>query len=147
MNLSDLPRFPCRRSDKKPLTPHGFKDAAFGDFSRWPLVGVPTGAVSGFDVLDVDPRNGGDSWLAEHPVPATRVHRTRGGGWHFFFKHAGARLKQEIVRGVDLPRYVIWWPREGHEVDDQAVAEWPGWLLELARKPTTQARGGSGHLS
>src|SRR5690349_10327075 len=36
------------------------------------LIGVPTGSRSGFDVIDVDPRNGGDIWLAEnrHVLPA-----------------------------------------------------------------------------
>jgi hypothetical protein len=58
-----IPVFPCDH-DKKPLTPHGFKDATtdISQVSRWwkrhpmAFIGVPTGAVSGFVVLDIDPR-------------------------------------------------------------------------------------------
>ena len=53
-----LPVFPCL-ANKKPATPHGFKDAtadpaAIGELwrSHWgPLVGLPTGERSGLDVL------------------------------------------------------------------------------------------------
>src|SRR4051794_38534366 len=30
------------------------------------LIGVPTGVRSGWDVVDVDPRHGGDVWLKEN---------------------------------------------------------------------------------
>jgi hypothetical protein len=77
----DLPCFPCRR-DKKPACPRGFKDATAdpaGIKRLWanypgPLIGVPTGEISGIDILDVDPRNGGRSWYQENkpqrPKPA-----------------------------------------------------------------------------
>jgi hypothetical protein len=53
IELRQLPRFPCQVENKKPLTPHGFKDAVrVRDDSGFPLVGVPTGVK--FDVLDVD---------------------------------------------------------------------------------------------
>jgi len=144
--LEALPRFPCRASDKAPLTKHGFYDAALDvDHSSWPLVGVPTGAVSGFDVLDIDPRNGGHFWLAQHidRIPATRVHHTRGGGHHYLFRHAGAWLKKEIAPGVELKGnggYVIWWPRQGLPFEDRSIAEWPGWLLELATRRNRDGR-------
>jgi hypothetical protein len=53
------------------------------------LIGIPTGETSGLDVLDIDARNGGAAWLGEHrrELPQTRVHRTRSGGLHFFFRH------------------------------------------------------------
>ncbi|MGE5164412.1 MAG: bifunctional DNA primase/polymerase [Sphingobacteriales bacterium] len=61
-----LPCFPCL-ADKRPATPHGFKDATCdGDKLHvlWmrhpgPLVGVAAGEVSGLDILDIDPRHGG----------------------------------------------------------------------------------------
>jgi hypothetical protein len=88
--------FPCR-ADKRPATPHGFKDATgsvetigrlWSDYPG-PLIGVPTGEPSGIAVLDIDPRHGGKAWFAEHRnrIPATRVHRTQSGGLHFFFQH------------------------------------------------------------
>lgn len=71
--VSGLPCFPCR-SDKRPTTLRGFKDATRdSDLLRelWryhpgPLIGVPTGEVSGIDVLDIDPRHGGNNWFSEH---------------------------------------------------------------------------------
>jgi Bifunctional DNA primase/polymerase, N-terminal len=81
-----LPCFPCAIT-KKPTTPRGFKDATCDPdalcqlWKKHPglLVGVPTGGISGLDVLDIDARHGGGSWLAEHKhrLPSTRVHRTR----------------------------------------------------------------------
>jgi hypothetical protein len=56
--IRGLPRFPCT-VDKRPLTPQGFYNAKAGvDDSSWALVGIPTGAVSGFDVIDVVNRSG-----------------------------------------------------------------------------------------
>src|SRR5262249_14538424 len=96
-----LPCFPCwncprdPEHDKTPLTRNGFKDASDdpakirGWFSgtRNPLIGVPTGAASGFDVLDIDPRHGGQLWLEANRrhLPETRVHQTRSGGQHWLF--------------------------------------------------------------
>ena len=53
------------------------------------LIGVPTGAASGFDVLDIDPRNGGDRWEREHldQLPETRLHQTPSAGRHYVFQH------------------------------------------------------------
>src|SRR5262245_20736881 len=53
------------------------------------LVGVPTGVVNGIDVIDIDPRNGGDTWLREHEqrLPVTRTHKTRSGGLHLIYRH------------------------------------------------------------
>jgi hypothetical protein len=136
--LEQLPRFPCRRSDKAPLTKRGFYDARVAvDDRGWPLVGVPGGAASGIDFLDIDPRHGGHLWLAKQRMPVTRVHRTRGGGWHYLFRYAGVRLRREIASGVECKGdggYVIWWPREGLVVEDHPIAEWPGRFLELARR-------------
>jgi hypothetical protein len=144
--LETLPRFPCRRSDKAPLTGHSFYDAVVNtDHSFWPLVGVPTGAVSGFDVLDIDPRHGGDLWLEQHRdrIPATRVHHTRGGGQHFLFRYAGVRLRKEIAPGVEFKSdggYIVWWPREGLPFENRQIAAWPAWLLELATRQTGNNR-------
>jgi hypothetical protein len=139
------PCFPCS-ADKRPATPHGFKDATLDPdaakalWSRHPgpLVGVPTGAASGLDVLDVDGRTGGGHWFATHrgELPVTRVHRTRSGGLHIFFRHhAGVRCSAgQIAPGIDVRAdggYVIWWPAAGCPVlDADEPAQWPAWLLQ-----------------
>ena len=58
------------------------------------LVGVPTGEVNGFAVIDIDPAKGGDAWLFCHleRLPDTRIHSTRSGGVHLLFRYsAGLR--------------------------------------------------------
>jgi hypothetical protein len=139
MTLADLPRFPCTH-DKRPLTAHGFYDAQRDcDHSGWPLVGVRTGATSGIDVLDIDPS--GMAWLAENEprLPLTRRHRTQR-GLHLLFVHAKDLRSStgRIAQGVDVRAeggFVIWWPREGFAVvNEDCVAEWPEWLLELATR-------------
>jgi hypothetical protein len=140
---SGLPCFPCR-ADKRPTTPRGYKDATCDRVvarELWrrhpgPLIGVPTGEISGLDVLDVDPRHGGDGWFAEHKhhLPSTRVHRTRSGGLHLLFQHQrGMRCSAgRIAAGVDVRAdggYVIWWPAAGlPALSNLPVAAWPAWL-------------------
>jgi hypothetical protein len=138
-----LPCFPCGIT-KKPTTPRGFKDATCDPdalchlWKKHPglLVGVPTGEISGLDVLDIDARHSGGSWLARHKhrLPSTRVHRTRSGGLHLFLQHQqGMRCSAgRIAAGVDVRAtggYVIWWPAAGLPVlSDMPLAAWPGWL-------------------
>lgn len=130
------------------ITPQGFYNASTNaDDGEWPLVGIPTGAVSGFDVVDVD--LDGLSWLDAiwDRLPPTRAHATRSGGRHLLFRHAdGLRCSAgRIGKGVDVRAdggYIIWWPRQGFRVlSDAPIADWPIWLLELARKklPLTAA--------
>lgn len=135
-SLGDLPVFPCR-ANKKPLIAKGFHAAKrIEPEPWWPLVGVPTGVATGFDVLDVDPQ--GLDWLADHLLPATRMHRTRR-GWHFLFRAAEGlhgSADDRIADGVDVRasgNYVIWWPSTGLEVVSRPLAEWPPELLDLAK--------------
>ena len=145
-----LPVFPCR-ADKRPACPRSFKDATRDPvgvrdlFARHsgPLIGVPTGAVSGIDVLDLDMDAGADEWLSEFctNLPATRTHNTRSGGYHLVFRHRdGLRnTASKIAPGVDTRAdggYVIWWPATGSRVTHAAtLADWPGWLLEAMTPP------------
>ena len=119
--LAGLPVFPCR-SDKTPLTLHGFKDASNDPaqvFTWWgrlkpEALGMATGVDSGLWVLDVDaPKPGrigdGPAALAalvqEHgPLPATVEQITGGGGRHLFFA----------------------WPRDGLPVKNSAGKLAPG---------------------
>jgi hypothetical protein len=148
-----LPVFPCC-ADKKPATTHGFKDATDhpeGIRGLWeccpgPLIGVPTGPVSGIDVLDIDPRHGGGDWYAakKENLPPTRIHRTRSGGLHLLFYHLdGLRNSSgKIAPGVDVRAeggYIIWWPATGMDCKDyppSGLPDWPPWLLSsLMSKP------------
>jgi hypothetical protein len=127
-----LPVFPCN-AEKRPAIPkarggNGFHDATT-DPNRirelWDLagpavqlIGVPTGAPSGFDVLDIDPRHGGDRWKIEHSdrLGETRIHGTPGlpkaptdpvmPGEHWLFRHVdGVRNIQDgktIAPGIDV---------------------------------------------
>ncbi|MCX6620333.1 MAG: bifunctional DNA primase/polymerase, partial [Acidobacteria bacterium] len=72
-------------------------------------VGIATGAASGVFVLDVDPKNGGEESLdrlqAKHGrLPATLQAMTGGGGRHFYFKHPGGTVPNEvsILPGLDI---------------------------------------------
>ncbi|MCO5294435.1 MAG: bifunctional DNA primase/polymerase [Homoserinimonas sp.] len=57
-----VPVFPCVPGEKRPLVRRGFHDATVDPgqvtawWSRWPSanIGIPTGAVSGVEVVDVD---------------------------------------------------------------------------------------------
>jgi len=145
------PGFPCK-ADKTPATPGGFKAAALPEaglatlWARYPgeLAGVPTGAVSGFDVLDIDPRNGARAWYDDNRsnLAATRIHRTRSGGLHVLFRHLpGLRNSAgKVAPGIDVRAdggYIIWWPAHGLEVRGEldALAEWPLWLLPSLMTP------------
>jgi len=56
---------PCENPGKHPMTLHGHKDATRDpeEINRWwtayptANIGIPTGSISGFDVLDIDIRN------------------------------------------------------------------------------------------
>jgi hypothetical protein len=102
------------------------------------LVAVATGAISGIDILDIDPRNGGDRWYFEHidRLGKTRVHETRGGGWHFIFKHSiGLRNSNRLAPGVEFlstGRWAVWWPEHaGRVLCEGPVAALPAWLHEI----------------
>jgi hypothetical protein len=147
--LEGLLKFPCT-FHKRPLTQWNKTASRSADIRSWQLVGVPTGSVNGFDVLDVDVA--GLGWLDEvwDRLPPTRAHATRSGGRHLFFKHAdGLRNSAgRISAGVDVRAdggFVIWWPRQGLRVlSDAEVAEWPDWLLALAQTKQASAAWQSG---
>jgi Bifunctional DNA primase/polymerase, N-terminal len=112
--IEALPRFACN-FDKTPLTRWSRDARSDVDDGNWPLVGVPTGSVTGFDCLDIDLE--GLSWLSsvKDRLAPTRVHVTRSGGRHLFWRHAeGLRCSAgRIAKGVDVRAdggYVIWWP-------------------------------------
>lgn len=145
------PVFPCA-ANKKPTCEHGFHDAStdpetirtlFSN-SNAKLIGIPTGPASDIDVLDIDPRHGGDLWETANlaQLPETRMHSTGGGGRHYLFRSnpdlRNSEGKIDKHRGVDVRAtggYIIWWPSCGGAVaSDAELAPWPAWLLEKALK-------------
>ena len=156
LELADLgiPVFPCS-VDKRPLTERGFQDATLApDAGDWPLIGVPTGPTSGFDVLDIDTghdkRTGvydaardGRIWYEANRrnIPATFAVATRRGGMHLYFA-ADPELRSSADRvapGVDVRAsggYVIHWASHGEPVLNEAdPVAWPGWLKSLLTIP------------
>ncbi len=151
-----IPVFPCN-AKKRPCTRHGFKDATVDTaelIALWrerpgPLIGFPTGPASGLDLLDIDPRHGGDVWLAHHlgHLGETLTVRTRSGGTHLFFKHwPGMRNSESaIAPGVDVRGeggYAIAWAGCGGSIVKRVPARhWPGWLGRIARPQPKQTAG------
>jgi hypothetical protein len=139
IDLAQLPIFPCNLA-KEPLSVHGFKSARSGaKWKHWPLVGFPTGAKSGIDVLDIDPS--GRDWYDANfdALPTTLAHETQR-GLHLLFKHgAGLRCSSnKIADGVDVRAdggYAIYWPSTGLPIDDAPICEWPDWLLAEVMGP------------
>jgi len=149
------PVFPCGRNKMPAIAKHdggrGFLDATRDPatiramFTRRNavLVGVPTGEASGIDVLDIDPRHGGDAWEGAnlYRLPETRTHQTQSGGRHLLFRHAqGVRNSASaIAPGVDVRGeggYVIFPPSPGYSFTvDAAIANWPDALLTLVLPP------------
>lgn len=139
------PVFPCG-THKRPVCRNGFHAATteptvirnmFAPAAA-KLIGVPCGEDTGFDVLDIDPKNRGDEWLAANRdrLPLTRSHRTRSGGLHMLFQHAdGVRNSaSRVAPGIDVRGtggYIVAPPSPGYSVEIAApIATWPEWLLQ-----------------
>src|SRR5262249_49320622 len=100
---ADVPRFPCKPSDKTPITTHGHLDATADKptvrkwWTKYPkaMTGIPMGVRSGMFCVDLDRKVGGadglatwDKLVAEHGgCPETRTHRTPSTGRHLLFKY------------------------------------------------------------
>ncbi len=151
----DMPVFPCR-PDKKPYTGNGFKNATYNPhqiikwWEKWPdaLLGMPTGKMSGYCILDVDDKNGHDGSGSLHALeqqhgklPDTWITLTPSGGFHYWFKYPGQHIQTsagKIGQGLDIRGdggYVIIPPSAGYEFEasnPHEPAEMPEWLVELA---------------
>lgn len=131
-------------ADKAPKTPNGFHDATTNAeaIRAWTWDGMIGAAVApGTFVLDVDPRNGGDKTIAllkaqGHALPPTRIVRTGGGGYHYYFAvPEETSLRGKLGPGVDIKKagkgYVVTPPSPGYRlINDAPPAPAPGWLLE-----------------
>jgi Bifunctional DNA primase/polymerase, N-terminal len=150
------PVFPCR-ADKRPATPHGFKDATTDPdkiAELWrscpgPLIGIATGAVSGLSVLDLDAKHdAARAWWPQHQhhIPPTRRYRTRSGGMHVYFRHRPGigNTQGRIAPGIDTRGdggYILYWFAAGLPcLDHSPLAPWPQWLVDLINPPPAPAR-------
>lgn len=131
--------------DKRPRTPNGFYDATDKedaikgwDWNGGSMIGaaIPDGTM----IVDVDPRNGGTETLkmlraADRKFPPTKVVRTGGGGFHYYFTVPdGATLRGKLGPGIDVKRagkgYVVVPPSPGYTYLSQVQVDAPAWLLE-----------------
>ena len=154
------PVFPC--NGKIPFTKSGFKDATadpdqIGEL--WDMhpdanIGVPTGSATGFDVLDIDPRHGGDESLEDleedhDTLPETAEQLTGGGGRHILFRHEDGITNSSgnLPSGMDVRGeggYIIVSPsihqngtqyrwEDSSRPDEVELATWPKWLVTLLK--------------
>ncbi len=160
----------CHSPGKHPRIAGGFLHALTIElyvriwWTRWPdaNIGIATGQASGFFVLDVDPRHGGDDTLreleAQHgPLPATVESLTGGGGRHILFRYPGYPVKSAagvLGPGLDIRGdggYIVAppslhasgrryeWEAASHP-DDVAIAEAPEWLLTMMLKAESNGK-------
>jgi archaellum biogenesis ATPase FlaH len=169
-----LPVFPCKPRGKLPMVKGGFKAATVDTeqvrkwWSKWRQanIGIPTGAVSGFVVLDIDP--GGDDSLAtltgsHGPLPETRAVKT-GRGRQLWFKYPSVPVRCSAgVLGLGLDfrgdgGYVIAPPsihQNGQRyafLNNCELAEMSDWLINViqqgksAPNPTPHSDGSGGKI-
>lgn len=156
MNSIDLSKrwkiFPCG-ADKRPLTPHGFKDASNDpdQITRWErqypdcLWGIPC-QDNNFFALDVDP-DGIEYWkqrTSSNHFEYGPCQQTPRGGSHVLFSLPDFPVPNnagKLAPGIDLRSagYICtgkgytW--LQGH-TPEQKIQDAPGWLLDLIRKMT-----------
>lgn len=113
--------FPVKRESKRPLTPHGCKDAKKDPgaikawWKKWPdaSVGVATGSISNLIVIDedVDDDKGIDGILSmetwekqNNKLPESVRAITGRGGAHIYYKYSGKDIQNRagIIDGVDV---------------------------------------------
>lgn len=136
--------FPLNR-DKRPKTANGFYDATTKPevIKAWEWTEALIGAavLPGQVIIDVDPRNGGSATLKlfredGKTFPPTRIVRTRGGGFHYYFSiDEATTLRAKLGPGIDVKRagkgYVVVPPSPGYALlADEPIAPAPEWLLE-----------------
>ncbi|GGM39465.1 hypothetical protein GCM10011351_27050 [Paraliobacillus quinghaiensis] len=106
----------CASPGKHPKIHNGFKSATTDIktivkwWELWPdaNIGIPTGKISGFFVLDVDPKHNGHESLEQLTdyfgnLPDTVESITGSKGNHYLFKYnLGIRNKTEFLPGLDI---------------------------------------------
>lgn len=137
---------PDGKTDKKPMTANGFKDASTNieQIARWwqmwpdAVVGVPTGRHTKLLLVDIDPD--GDEWFRDNAarLECGRTHRT-GRGWHLVYSMPdGVDISNsagKVAKGVDVRGtggFMVWWPASGGEAvgDIEDIKPAPAWLIK-----------------
>lgn len=141
---------------KHPATLQGVKNATTNpdiikDWFRKPYnIGVAAGmGISGFQVVDIDPRNGGDeTWAAlakQHGAPSeTVVAQTGGGGEHYLYSIPEDKELIKFGPGIDVKKdggYIVvepsnhfsggeyYWDGAFSPLDGVAIMPAPDWML------------------
>lgn len=152
------PIFPLR--GKQPLTRHGFKEATvdhdqiYAWWHKWPHANIGFAILPGLMVIDIDPRAGGSTNLAEltsehGPIPATltAISGRGDGGCHYYLvRPPGMLTTTRLPRGVDYreggKHYVVAPPsihpdtgRPYRWANNHDIALPPQWLTDLLRAP------------
>ncbi|WP_176550495.1 bifunctional DNA primase/polymerase [Bacillus sp. AFS037270] len=153
----------CQSPGKHPRTKNGLKAASTNLnliaewWRKWPdaNIGVATGKESGFVVLDVDPRHGGEDSLEllinqYGPLPDTIEAITGGDGRHILFKNPGqVKNRANIFPGLDVRGeggYIVVSPslhacgkRYEWELSSRPLevplSDMPEWLLQMIVEP------------
>jgi Bifunctional DNA primase/polymerase, N-terminal len=100
----DIPVFPCTPGGKQPLTSHGLHDASTdlvtvrSWWHRWPdaNIGMPTGAASGVDVVDVDVHSGGNGFAAFERARSAGLAE----GWAWLVRTPSGGVHAYYLRGL-----------------------------------------------
>ena len=149
----------CPSAGKHPLTTHGVTDATVdlamiaGWWRRWPSanVGIATGQISGFLVLDVDGEPGKDSLRTledQHgPLPSTVEAITGSDGRHILFAYPGHPIGNRVKFAPGLNTradggYIVAAPsphKSGRQYcwevssrpGEVPLAPCPAWLLDM----------------
>jgi len=169
--------FPCSPLDKRPMIPkheggHGFKDATCEPdkiiemWIKYPnaMIGVATGAASGFFAVDLDRKeNMGDglaTWrqweidIEAEPV-STRQHKTPSTGRHMLFRYipgVGSVPLGKLGEGVEIKGdggYIIVPPSVmsnnlKYTGNDKEISDAPEWFLNKLREYYGRHRSTSG---
>ncbi|MDH3689703.1 MAG: bifunctional DNA primase/polymerase [Gammaproteobacteria bacterium] len=114
-------------------------------------IAIVTGEISGFLVLDIDPKHGGDESLRElekihGPLRRTVEATSGGGGRHIYFAHPGGMISNKVAiwPGIDLrgdggyivaPPSLHPWGKQytwvaNRDPEHVHLAPMPAWLLE-----------------
>lgn len=153
----------CQSAGKHPRTKNGLKAASTNLnlisewWKKWPdaNIAIATGQESGFVVLDVDPRHGGEESLdflinQYGLIPNTIEAITGGGGRHILFKNPGhVKNRTNILPGLDVRGeggYIVVTPsvhacgkRYEWELScrplEVPLTDMPEWLLHMIVEP------------